>query len=77
MFQAEWKERFHIANGTSKDLQEQIEEMRARSKEKENAISRLQSRLKELEESLQKTIRQSDDKEVRIKQEHKMFQDVS
>lgn len=73
---AEWKERFHIANGTSKDLQEQIEEMRARSKEKENAISRLQSRLKELEESLQKTIRQSDDKEVRIKQEHKMFQDL-
>ncbi|XP_075690110.1 M-phase phosphoprotein 9 isoform X3 [Rhinoderma darwinii] len=73
---AEWKERCHTANGTSKDLQEQIEEMRARSKEKENAISRLQSRLKEVEESLQKTIRQSDDKEARIKQEHKMFQDL-
>ncbi|XP_069816939.1 M-phase phosphoprotein 9 isoform X2 [Dendropsophus ebraccatus] len=73
---AEWRERYHTANGTSKDLQEQIEEMRARSKEKENAISRLQSRLKEVEESLQKTIRQSDDKESRIKQEHKMFQDL-
>ncbi|XP_040272123.1 M-phase phosphoprotein 9 isoform X1 [Bufo bufo] len=73
---AEWKERYYTATGTSKDLQEQIEEMRARSKEKENAISRLQSRLKEVEESLQKTIRQSDDKEARIKQEHKMFQDL-
>ncbi|KAM3940599.1 M-phase phosphoprotein 9 isoform 2-T2 [Leptodactylus fuscus] len=72
----EWKERYHTANSTSKDLQEQFEEMRARSKEKENAISRLQSRLKEVEESLQKTIRQSDDKEARIKQEHKMFQDL-
>ncbi|XP_072000380.1 M-phase phosphoprotein 9 isoform X2 [Engystomops pustulosus] len=73
---AQWREKYHTANANSKDLQEQIEEMRARSKEKENAVSRLQSRLKEVEESLQKTIRQSDDKEARIKQEHKMFQDL-
>ncbi|XP_056391738.1 M-phase phosphoprotein 9 isoform X3 [Hyla sarda] len=73
---AEWRERYHTANGISTDLQEQIEEMRVRSKEKENAISRLQSKLKEIEESLQKSIRQSDDKETRIKQEHKMFQDL-
>ncbi|XP_073442184.1 M-phase phosphoprotein 9 isoform X3 [Dendrobates tinctorius] len=73
---AEWKDQCHTTNGTSRDLQEKIENMRSRSKEKENAISRLQSRLKEVEESLQKTIRQSDDKEARIKQEHKMFQDL-
>ncbi|XP_073532301.1 M-phase phosphoprotein 9 isoform X3 [Phyllobates terribilis] len=73
---AEWREQCHTTNGTSKDLQEKIEDMRSKSKEKENAISRLQSRLKEVEESLQKTIRQSDDKEARIKQEHKMFQDL-
>ncbi|XP_066459433.1 M-phase phosphoprotein 9 isoform X2 [Eleutherodactylus coqui] len=73
---AEWKERYHMVSDTSKDVQEQIEEMRARGKEKENAISRLQSRLKEVEESFQKTIRQSDEKEAQIKQEHKMFQDL-
>ncbi|KAM4053126.1 M-phase phosphoprotein 9 [Anomaloglossus baeobatrachus] len=73
---AEWRDQCHTTNGTSKDLQEKVEEMRSRSKDKENAISRLQSRLKEVEESLQKTIRQSDDKETRIKQEHKMFQDL-
>ncbi|XP_069611943.1 M-phase phosphoprotein 9 isoform X1 [Ranitomeya imitator] len=73
---AEWREQCHTTNGTSKDLQEKIEEMRSRSKEKENAISRLQYKLKEAEELLQKTIRQSDDKEARIKQEHKMFQDL-
>ncbi|XP_068100452.1 M-phase phosphoprotein 9 isoform X2 [Hyperolius riggenbachi] len=73
---AEWKERYSSASNTSKDLQEQIEEMRTRSKEKENAISRLQSRLKEVEESFEKTFKQSDDKDERIKQEHKMFQDL-
>ncbi|KAM9329608.1 M-phase phosphoprotein 9 [Gastrophryne carolinensis] len=73
---AEWKERYHTASNTSKDLQEQIEEMRTRSKEKENAISRLQSRLKEVEESFERAFKQSDDKDEQIKQEHKMFQDL-
>ncbi|XP_075033626.1 M-phase phosphoprotein 9 isoform X2 [Mixophyes fleayi] len=73
---AEWKEHYHFANNTSKDLKEQVELMRERSKEKENAISRLQSRLKEVEESLERAFRKSDDQEARIKQEHKMFQDL-
>ncbi|XP_063820583.1 M-phase phosphoprotein 9 isoform X2 [Pseudophryne corroboree] len=73
---AEWREHYHCANNTSRELREQIEEMREKSKEKENAISRLQSRLKEVEESLAKAFRKSDDKEARIKQEHKMFQDL-
>ncbi|XP_040203231.1 M-phase phosphoprotein 9 isoform X2 [Rana temporaria] len=73
---AEWKERYCSASNTSKDLQEHIEEMRTRSKEKENAISRLQSRLKEVEGSFEKAFKQSDDKDERIKQEHKMFQDL-
>ncbi|XP_073483381.1 M-phase phosphoprotein 9 isoform X2 [Aquarana catesbeiana] len=73
---AEWKERYYTASNTSKDLQEHIEEMRTRSKEKENAISRLQSRLKEVEGSFEKAFKQSHDKDERIKQEHKMFQDL-
>ncbi|XP_077318028.1 M-phase phosphoprotein 9 isoform X4 [Lithobates pipiens] len=73
---AEWKERYCSASNTSKDLQEHIEEMRTRSKEKENAISRLQSRLKEVEGSFEKAFKQSHDKDERIKQEHKMFQDA-
>ncbi|KAM5192285.1 M-phase phosphoprotein 9 isoform 2-T2 [Mantella aurantiaca] len=73
---AEWKEQYYSASNTSKDLQEHIEEMRTRSKEKENAISRLQSRLKEVEGSFEKAFKQADDKDERIKQEHKMFQDL-
>ncbi|CAI9535149.1 unnamed protein product [Staurois parvus] len=78
-----WKNKWLSGkNGTTvpailqKNLQEHIEEMRTRSKEKENAISRLQSRLKEVEGSFEKAFKQSDDKDERIKQEHKMFQDL-
>ncbi|KAM4808148.1 M-phase phosphoprotein 9 [Rhinophrynus dorsalis] len=73
---AEWKERHQTADNTSKALQEQIEEIRARGKEKENSISRLQSRLKEVEEAFEKAFKLSDDKDGRLKQEHKIFQDL-
>ncbi|KAM8961612.1 M-phase phosphoprotein 9 [Pelodytes ibericus] len=72
----EWKERYQTANTNSKLLQEQMEDMRARGKEKENSISRLQSRLGEIEEACEKAFRISDEKETRIKQEHKRFQDL-
>ncbi|XP_018412336.1 PREDICTED: M-phase phosphoprotein 9 [Nanorana parkeri] len=73
---AEWKDRYYSASNTSKDLQAHIEEMRTRSMEKETAITRLQSRLKEVEGSFEKAFKKSDDKDERIKQEHKMFQDL-
>ncbi|XP_043837687.1 M-phase phosphoprotein 9 isoform X2 [Dromiciops gliroides] len=68
------REHLSTASNASKILQERIEEMRASNKEKDNTISRLKSRLKDLEEAFDKAYKLSDDKDVRIKQENKMFQ---
>ncbi|CAH2295766.1 Hypothetical predicted protein [Pelobates cultripes] len=72
----EWKERYHVSNKNCNVFQEQMEEMRTGFKDRENAISRLQSKLKDTEEALQKAFRLSDDKDIRIKEEHKRFQDL-
>ncbi|MEE6504103.1 hypothetical protein FKM82_005067 [Ascaphus truei] len=72
----DWRERFHATNGTAKALQERVEEMRTQSKERENAISRLQSKLKDVGEAFEKAVRLSGDKDARIQQENKMFQDL-
>ncbi|XP_029427209.1 LOW QUALITY PROTEIN: M-phase phosphoprotein 9 [Rhinatrema bivittatum] len=72
----DWRERFNTVSNTSKVLQERIEEMRTANKEKENTISRLKSKLKDLEEALEHSCKLSDDKDDRIKQECKMFQDL-
>lgn len=58
-------------------LQERIEEMRTSNKEKDNTISRLKSRLKDLEEAFEKAYKLSDNKNTRLKEENKMFQNVS
>lgn len=58
-------------------LQERIEEMRISNKEKDNTISRLKSRLKDLEEAFEKAYKLSDNKNTRLKEENKMFQNVS
>lgn len=71
------RERFSAASSASKILQERIEEMRTSSKEKDNTIIRLKCRLHDLEEAFENAYKLSDDKEARLKQENRMFQDVS
>ncbi|XP_076779005.1 M-phase phosphoprotein 9 isoform X2 [Arvicanthis niloticus] len=70
------RERFHAASSASKVLQERIEEMRASNKEKDNTITRLKCRLQDLEEAFENAYKLSDDKEARLRQENKMFQDL-
>uniref|UniRef100_A0A8C5LWK9 M-phase phosphoprotein 9 n=1 Tax=Leptobrachium leishanense TaxID=445787 RepID=A0A8C5LWK9_9ANUR len=72
----EWKERYQAVNKNSIVIKDEVEEMRSRTKERENSIKRLQSKLKETEEALEKAFRLSDDKDSRIKGEHKRFQDL-
>ncbi|KAL6094228.1 hypothetical protein STEG23_032152 [Scotinomys teguina] len=69
------RERFSAASSASKILQERIEEMRTSNKEKDNTIIRLKCRLQDLEEAFENAYKLSDDKEARLKQENKMFQD--
>ncbi|XP_054699963.1 M-phase phosphoprotein 9 isoform X1 [Grus americana] len=73
---ADWRERFFAVSNTSKVLQERIEEMRTNNKEKDNTISRLKSRLKDLEEAFEKAYKLSDNKNTRLKEENKMFQNL-
>lgn len=76
MFQTDWKERFCAVSNTTKALQERIEEMRTSGKEKDNTISRLKRRLKDLEEAFEKAYKLSDNKDAKLKEENKMFQNV-
>ncbi|XP_059264262.1 M-phase phosphoprotein 9 isoform X1 [Mustela nigripes] len=73
---SDFRERFNAASSASKVLQERIEEMRTSNKEKDNTIIRLKSRLQDLEEAFENAYKLSDDKEARLKQENKMFQDL-
>ncbi|NXX33031.1 MPP9 phase, partial [Nicator chloris] len=73
---ADWRERFYAISDSSKVLQEQLEEMRTTHKEKDNTISRLKSRLKELEEAFEKAYKLSDNKNTRLQEENKMFQNL-
>ncbi|KFV10160.1 M-phase phosphoprotein 9 [Pterocles gutturalis] len=73
---ADWRERFYTASNNSKVLQESIEEMRTNNKEKDNTISRLKSRLKDLEEAFEKAYKLSDNKNTKLKEENKMFQNL-
>ncbi|XP_040843026.1 M-phase phosphoprotein 9 isoform X2 [Ochotona curzoniae] len=70
------RERFSAASSASKLLQERIEEMRTSNKEKDNTIIRLKSRLQDLEGAFENAYKLSDDKEARLRQENKMFQDL-
>ncbi|NWZ43594.1 MPP9 phase, partial [Brachypodius atriceps] len=73
---ADWRERFYAVSDNSKALQERLEEMRTTHKEKDNTISRLKSRLKELEEAFEKAYKLSDNKNTRLQEENKMFQNL-
>ncbi|XP_033030629.1 M-phase phosphoprotein 9 isoform X4 [Lacerta agilis] len=72
----DWKERFCAVSNTTKALQERIEEMRTSGKEKDNTISRLKRRLKDLEEAFEKAYKLSDNKDAKLKEENKMFQNL-
>nr|XP_060641495.1 M-phase phosphoprotein 9 isoform X1 [Anolis sagrei ordinatus]XP_060641496.1 M-phase phosphoprotein 9 isoform X1 [Anolis sagrei ordinatus] len=72
----DWRERFCAVSNTAKALQERVEEMRTSSKEKDNTISRLKRRLKDLEEAFEKAYKLSDNKDARLKEENKMFQNL-
>ncbi|XP_028912248.1 M-phase phosphoprotein 9 isoform X3 [Ornithorhynchus anatinus] len=74
---ADWRERFNAISSASKVLQERVEEMRISNKEKDNSISRLKSRLKDLEEAFEKAYKLADDKDARIKQENRVFQNCN
>ncbi|NWH83943.1 MPP9 phase, partial [Aegithalos caudatus] len=73
---ADWRERFYASSDNSKALQERLEEMRTGHKEKDNTISRLKSRLRELEEAFEKAYKLSDNKNTRLQEENKMFQNL-
>ncbi|NXI30210.1 MPP9 phase, partial [Sterrhoptilus dennistouni] len=73
---ADWRERFYTISDNSKVLQERLEEMRTTHKEKDNTISRLKSRLKELEEAFEKAYKLSDNKNTRLQEENRMFQNL-
>lgn len=72
---SDFRERFSAASSASKILQERIEEMRTSNKDKDNTIIRLKSRLQDLEAAFENAYKLSDDKDARLKQENKMFQD--
>ncbi|NXA03935.1 MPP9 phase, partial [Sapayoa aenigma] len=73
---AEWRERFQALSSTSKVLQERLEEMRTSHKDKDNTVSRLRSRLRELQEAFEKAYKLSDNKNTRLKEENRMFQNL-
>ncbi|KAM7050408.1 M-phase phosphoprotein 9 isoform 2-T3 [Molossus nigricans] len=73
---SDFRERLRAASSASRILQERIEEMRTSNKDKDNTITRLKSRLQGLEDAFENAYRLSDDKDARLKQENKMFQDL-
>ncbi|XP_065548416.1 M-phase phosphoprotein 9 isoform X2 [Lathamus discolor] len=73
---ADWRDRFYTVSHNSKGLQERMEEMCTNNKEKDNTISRLKSRLQDLEEAFEKAYKLSDNKNTRLKEENKMFQNL-
>lgn len=73
---SDFRERLSAASSASKILQERIEEMRTSNREKDNTIMRLKCRLQDLEEAFENAYKLSDDKDARLKQENKMFQDL-
>ncbi|XP_007906007.1 M-phase phosphoprotein 9 isoform X2 [Callorhinchus milii] len=72
----DWPGRYDAVSTAAQALQQRLEEMRKGNKEKDNTINKLNARLKDLEQAFQKAYKHSDNKEARMKQEHKMLQDL-
>lgn len=75
--QAEWPERYDAASATVQTLQQRLEETKHSSREKDATMTKLKNRLRQLEEAMQNACKDVDEKEARMKKEHKMLQDVS
>ncbi|XP_041059339.1 M-phase phosphoprotein 9 isoform X2 [Carcharodon carcharias] len=73
---ADWPGRYDAVNATSHALQQRLDEMRKDNKDKDNMINKLNSRLKGLEEAFEKAYKHSDNKDARMKQEHKILQNL-
>ncbi|XP_016366080.1 M-phase phosphoprotein 9 isoform X2 [Sinocyclocheilus rhinocerous] len=73
---AEWPERYDAASATVQALQQQLEETKHSSREKDATVTTLKNRLRQLEEAVQNACKEVDEKEARMKKEHKMLQDL-
>ncbi|XP_078083243.1 M-phase phosphoprotein 9 isoform X3 [Mustelus asterias] len=73
---ANWPGRYDAVSAASHALQQRLDEMRKDNKDKDNMINKLNSRLKNLEEAFEKAYKHSDNKDARMKQEHKILQNL-
>uniref|UniRef100_A0A9J7ZIY7 M-phase phosphoprotein 9 n=1 Tax=Cyprinus carpio carpio TaxID=630221 RepID=A0A9J7ZIY7_CYPCA len=73
---AEWPERYDAASATVQALQQRLEETKHSSHEKDATVTKLKNRLHQLEEAVQNACKEVDEKEARMKKEHKMLQDL-
>ncbi|XP_048467222.1 M-phase phosphoprotein 9-like isoform X2 [Rhincodon typus] len=72
----DWPVRYDAVSATANALQQRLDEMRKDNKEKDNIVNKLNSRLKDLEEAFEKAYKHSDNKDARMKQEHKILQNL-
>lgn len=73
---AEWPERYAVAGATVKSLQQQLEDGKRSGNDKDNLAAHLKAQIRQLEEALQKSCRETDEKEARREREYKMLQDL-
>ncbi|KAL0183237.1 hypothetical protein M9458_022612, partial [Cirrhinus mrigala] len=67
--------RYDAASATVQALQQRLEETKHSSREKDANVTKLKNRLRQLEEAVQNSCKEVDEKEARMKKEHKMLQD--
>ncbi|KAK1156398.1 M-phase phosphoprotein 9-like isoform X1 [Acipenser oxyrinchus oxyrinchus] len=72
----DWPDRYDTASTAAQVLQQRLDEMKNSNKDKDNAVNKLKARLRNLEEAFQNAYKVSDDKEARMRKEHKMLQDL-
>ncbi|MGH0167486.1 UNVERIFIED_CONTAM: hypothetical protein FKN15_062601 [Acipenser sinensis] len=72
----DWPDRYDTASAAAQVLQQRLDEMKNSNKDKDNAVNKLKTRLRNLEEAFQNAYKVSDDKEARMRKEHKMLQDL-
>lgn len=60
-----------------KSLQQRLDESKRSEKEKDATVARLKSHVRQLEESVQKALREAEEKDANREREHKKLQEVS
>lgn len=66
-----------MAGAAVKSLQQRLDESKRSEKEKDATVARLKSHVRQLEESVQKALREAEEKDAKREREHKKLQDVS